>query len=301
MKNTLRVQTAERVSHRDASDNYVFQRSLLAYHEAAKLVRGDVLEIGTGSGYGAEIVAPRADSFVSIDKHNKAELPTSSLVRKCCTDKPDAAEAITAEGTVPPMESVCQGSVPNVQYLRATVPPLPFADGSFDTVISFQVIEHVRRDRELVAEIRRVLRPGGRLIISTPNIAMSLTRNPWHVREYTVDGFARLLEEAFDSVEKFGVFGRGNVMEYYDNNRRSVARVARWDILGMRNWLPRWLLKMPYDVLNRINRRRLLAADKGLTTGIGMEDYYLAPVAEGCFDLFYVAGEADSTAGQIPG
>jgi hypothetical protein len=44
------LQTAERVSHKDLSDNYVFQRSLLAYVEAAKLVSGRVLEIGTGSG-----------------------------------------------------------------------------------------------------------------------------------------------------------------------------------------------------------------------------------------------------------
>ena len=42
------IHTAERVSNRDASDNYVFQRSILAYYKAAELVQGDVLEIGTG-------------------------------------------------------------------------------------------------------------------------------------------------------------------------------------------------------------------------------------------------------------
>ncbi len=248
------MQTAERVSQNDISDNYVYQRSLLAYHEAAKLVRGDVLEIGTGSGYGIDIIAPRAKSFVTVDK-----------------------QRVPAQG------------YHNAECVTATVPPLPFPDASFDTVISFQVIEHVRRDKELVAEIRRVLRPGGRLIISTPNIKMSLTRNPWHVREYTVEEFARLLGGAFGKADKLGVFGRGKVMEYYENNRRSVARVARWDILGMRNWLPRWMLKVPYDILNRINRRRLLATDRELTAGITMDDYYLAPATDDCFDLFYVA------------
>ena len=53
------IHTAERVSQKDASDNYVFQRSILAYHKAAELVQGDVLEIGTGMGYGVEVVAPR--------------------------------------------------------------------------------------------------------------------------------------------------------------------------------------------------------------------------------------------------
>ena len=63
------LQTAERVSHNDLSDNYVFQRSLLAYVEASKIVSGNVLEIGTGSGYGIDIISPFADRFVTIDKY----------------------------------------------------------------------------------------------------------------------------------------------------------------------------------------------------------------------------------------
>ena len=54
-----KMNTAERVS-REMSDNFVFQRSLLAYHAAAQRISGDVLEIGTGAGYGIEVVAPRA-------------------------------------------------------------------------------------------------------------------------------------------------------------------------------------------------------------------------------------------------
>lgn len=53
-----RINTAERIS-RETSDNFVFQRSLLAYHAAAERVGGDSLEIGTGSGYGIEVIAPR--------------------------------------------------------------------------------------------------------------------------------------------------------------------------------------------------------------------------------------------------
>ena len=55
-----KLHTAERVSQRDASDNFVFQRSILAYYKAAELVSGDVLEIGTGMGYGVDVIAPRA-------------------------------------------------------------------------------------------------------------------------------------------------------------------------------------------------------------------------------------------------
>mgnify|MGYP000025227772 CR=1 FL=1 len=42
-------------------------------------------------------------------------------------------------------------------------------------------------------------------------------------------------------------------------------------------------------LLNRINRRRLLARNTDLTTSIRMDDYRIGPVGEGCFDLFYIA------------
>ena len=248
-------QTAERVSHVDASDNFVFRRSELAYREAARMLHGDVLEIGTGSGYGTAIVAPHAATLTTVDKH-------------------DATASVKA----------------GVKFRRMRVPPLDFADRSFDCVIAFQVVEHIRRDSELLGEIRRVLRPGGLLIISTPNRPMSLTRNPWHIREYTADEFGALLRAAgFGQVEAMGVFGRQRVMEYYENNRRSVARIARFDVLGVQKWLPRVLLRVPYDILNRMNRRRLLRADETLAAGISTDDYYLAPIADGAFDLFYTA------------
>ena len=49
------------------------------------------------------------------------------------------------------------------------------------------------------------------------------------------------------------------------------------------------MLQAPYDLLNRINRRRLLKANRELTTSIRMDDYRIGPVAAECFDLFFVA------------
>lgn len=249
------INTAERVS-REASDNFVFQRSLLAYHAAAQRIAGDVLEIGTGAGYGIEVVAPHARRFVTLDKH----VPAPELLAR-----------------------------PDVEFRQAVVPPLEFPDESFDCVISFQVIEHIRDDRRFVDEIHRVLRPGGRLIVTTPNAPMSLTRNPWHVREYSAAELRQLLGSVFSQVEALGVFGNDRVAEYYEKNRRGVERVTRFDVLDLQHRLPRWMLQIPYDLLNRLNRRRLLRENSDLTVSIRMDDYRIAPVADGCYDLFFVA------------
>ena len=249
------INTAERVS-REASDNFVFQRSLLAYHAAAQRIAGDVLEIGTGAGYGIEVVAPHARRFVTLDKHS----PAPELLER-----------------------------PDVEFRQAVVPPLPFPDESFDCVISFQVIEHIRDDRLFVREIHRVLRPGGRFIVTTPNAPMSLTRNPWHVREYTAEELRQLLGALFPQVETLGVFGNDRVAEYYEKNRRGVERITRFDILDLQHRLPRWMLQLPYDLLNRLNRRRLLHENNDLTTSIRMDDYRIAPVGGDCYDLFFVA------------
>jgi len=251
------LQTAERVSHTDVSDNYVYQRSLLAYLKAAELVSGNVLEIGTGSGYGVEVLAPKADQFTTIDKFSN---------------------------------NIDFSAYNNVTFRQMNVPPFKgIDDNQFDFVVSFQVIEHIEDDHAFVAEIHRVLKPGGKFIVTTPNIKMSLTRNPWHVREYTVGELDALLREKFAEVEKLGVFGNEKIMEYYENNRKSVEKITRWDIFNLQYKLPRRVLQVPYDILNRRNRKKLVAQDNSLVASITIEDYAIRAAEADCFDLFYVA------------
>ena len=251
-----KLHTAERVSNRDASDNFVFQRSILAYYMAAEMVSGDVLEIGTGVGYGVDVVAPATAKFTRIDK------------------------------TAPMFDNPLPA---NVEFRQMAVPPLDFADESFDYVISFQVIEHIENDAEFVREVSRVLRKGGKFIVSTPNAPMSLTRNPWHVREYRIEELKALLNRSFSKVECLGVAGNERVLEYYEQNRRGVERITRFDVLDFQHRLPRWMLQIPYDILNRLNRRRLLSENQDLTTSISRDDYSIGPVGEQCFDLYYIA------------
>ena len=251
-----KIATAERVSL-EKSDNYVFQRSALAYHRAAELVEGDILEIGTGMGYGVEIIAPKATRYISIDKELPAQI----------------------------------NQLENVEYYDMEVPPIGFENCSFDAVVSFQVIEHIDDDIACVREVARVLRPGGKFVVSTPNAPMSLTRNPWHVREYNADELRNLLECHFSKVEAYGVIGNEKIMEYYRKNRQSVRKITRFDILDLQYRLPRKLLQIPYDLLNRLNRRSLHKKNTELTDSIVMSDYSIVPYEAGmeCFDLFFVA------------
>ena len=251
-----KIATAERVSL-EKSDNFVFQRSLLAYYRAAELVEGDILEIGTGTGYGVEIIAPKATRYITIDK----QLPENPML------------------------------LDNVEYYEMEVPPIDFENGSFDSVVSFQAIEHIEKDIDFVREVSRVLRVGGKFVVSTPNAPMSLTRNPWHVREYNADELRNLLECYFSKVEAYGVVGNEKVMEYYRKNRQSVRKITRFDILDLQHRLPRKLLQIPYDILNRINRRALHKKNTSLTESITMADYAIVPYKAGqeCFDLFFVA------------
>ena len=251
-----KIATAERVSL-EKSDNFVFQRSLLAYYRAAEIVKGNVLEIGTGMGYGVEIVAPKSTRYITVDK----QLPQNIL------------------------------QLDNVEYYEMEVPPIGFENSSFDTVVSFQVIEHIEKDIDFVREVSRVMRAGGRFVVSTPNAPMSLTRNPWHVREYNADELRNLLECHFSKVEAYGVVGNEKVMEYYRKNRQSVRKITRFDFLDLQHRLPRKLLQIPYDILNRINRRSLHKKNTSLTESITMADYSIVPYESGqeCFDLFFVA------------
>ncbi|HCV98496.1 MAG TPA: hypothetical protein DGJ56_04280, partial [Verrucomicrobiales bacterium] len=72
---------------------------------------------------------------------------------------------------------------------------LPFREGTFDTVISTQMLEHVRKPEVVVYEMSRVLKPDGILILSAP-MTWPLHEEPYDFYRYTLHGLRHLLEEA---------------------------------------------------------------------------------------------------------
>jgi 2-polyprenyl-3-methyl-5-hydroxy-6-metoxy-1,4-benzoquinol methylase len=249
------IHTAERVSPKLKSDNYVFQRSLIAYKEAAKYISGRVLEIGTGAGYGIQEISAHCDEFITIDK---SKVPVQLVLEQ-----------------------------PNVRFFQVEAPGglEEFPDNYFDCVVTFQVIEHIKDDALFLQEIRRILAPGGMLIVSTPNKQMSLSNNPWHVREYLPGCFAKLLEKYFSKIIKKGVFGDNAVLEYYERNKEVVKGILRYDLFSFNKNMPKPLLRIVYDVANRYSRNKL--SNDGLE--IKLDNYFLDEVNENSFDLFYIA------------
>jgi len=145
----------------------------LRYCVAAPLVRGlRVLDAACGEGYGSFLLAGEAHSVVGIDMSSEAVA--------------HAQKRYVAA---------------NLTYVQASVAALPLPDASMDIVVSFETIEHLAQQVEMLSEFRRVLVPSGILIISSPNkpiySAANESPNEFHVRELTRDELAMLLTPGF--------------------------------------------------------------------------------------------------------
>jgi SAM-dependent methyltransferase len=251
------VYTTEITSEVIPSDNPLHQRLLKAYIAAVPFIKGDLLELGCGEGRGIDWIAPKATSYSAIDK-------------------------------IEPVINKLMSKYPQHKLIAGHFPPFPYPDGSFDTIVSFQVIEHIKDDQLFLKEIHRILKPGGTALITTPNILMTLSRNPWHIREYTAAQLIARSKQYFDQVKMMGIAGNEKVMEYYQQNKVSVHKIMRFDVLNLQYRLPASLLRLPYEWMNRLNRNSLHKAGGSLVGAIGHEDYYLNENDAQNLDLFCI-------------
>jgi hypothetical protein len=97
------------------------------------------------------------------------------------------------------------------------------------------------------------------------------------------------LETSFNIIQINGVYGSDKVMQYYNENKESVKRITRFDIFNLQYRLPRWMLKIPYDFLNRLNRRKLKANNNNLVSTVDVNDYSIKDSVDDCLDYFCIA------------
>lgn len=147
------------------------------YLFAAKLCKGKrVLDLGCGTGYGSAELARTAASVCGIDI---------------------AEEAV----------AFAQANYKGVDFRQASCTAVPFPDSSFDVIAAFEVIEHLTHWRMLLDEARRLLRPNGLFLVSTPNrLYYAESRgesgaNPFHTHEFEYEEFRAELAAYFPSVE----------------------------------------------------------------------------------------------------
>ncbi len=157
----------------------VWQRHRFAYGFAAGYATsGRVLDVGCGTGYGAALLAETAAEVVALDYS---------------ADAIAYAEAHYAR--------------PNLHFRVARAEDVAEA-GAFDLALSYQVIEHVPDVDAFTAMLKAAVRPGGHVLITTPNLkrrAPGGEVNPFHVSEMTHAEFAALMARHFARFEVLGV------------------------------------------------------------------------------------------------
>jgi len=203
--------TTERVSPESAALRVTWLQCLAPYRWAARLAaRAVVLDIGSGDGYGTAELARVARWAVGLDVDPAVVARAGLRYRQ-----------------------------PGLGWVAGRAEALPFPDATFDLVCCFQVLEHLPDPTRFLNEARRVLAPGGRLLLTTPNRAAVVAGlNPHHVREYDADALRALLEPVFPEVRLLGVFGSERVLAYRARNRSIVGRLLALDRLGLRRVLP---------------------------------------------------------------
>ena len=176
-----------------AHENYWFRRHEAAYAAVGALCPGlRVLDAGCGEGYGAAAARQAgATTVVALDYDRWAVERAARTYR--------------------------------LPAVRGNLVDLPFADDAFDLVLSLQTLEHVWDQRRFVAECARVLRPGGRLALTTPNRLTFPPGNLFHAREVDVRELRALAESSLFQVETLLGLRHGERLRHYEREHGDLV------------------------------------------------------------------------------
>lgn len=174
--------TGERVLTEESGSEprEIVAEHLARYRFAMPFIKDkNVLDIACGTGYGSEMMASGgAKTVVGADIDGE----TITLARANYQQE-------------------------NLSFERVNAIEMPFGDASFEAVVSFETIEHLDKAEKFIDEVVRVLTPGGRLILSTPNRKATrklAVKNPFHIKEFDQEELLAKLGARFEAIKICG-------------------------------------------------------------------------------------------------
>lgn len=160
----------------DLASQEQVQRAYRRYYWAGRYAKdADVLEVACGAGQGVGHLASLARSVHAGDISDQV------------------------------LKAAREHYGPRIEFRRFNAEELPYSDASFDVVLIFEAIYYLQDASSFIREARRVLRPGGFLLVVTANKDLfDFTPSPYSVRYYGVQELRAMLENAGFAVSFFG-------------------------------------------------------------------------------------------------
>lgn len=153
----------------------IYAEHITRYIAAQPIVEGKiVLDIASGSGYGTQLIARHAKEVYGVDVSD---------------------DAVTYAKLHFPAA--------NITYKVGDGEKIPLDDNSVDVVVTFETIEHIKDYKKFLAEVDRVLKLDGLLLVSTPNDPEFIEGNHFHLHEFTESELKTLLSERFQFTKSY--------------------------------------------------------------------------------------------------
>jgi 2-polyprenyl-3-methyl-5-hydroxy-6-metoxy-1,4-benzoquinol methylase len=151
------------------------------------------------------------------------------------------------------IQSLCK--LAGVPFTRADMnSPLPFADDGFDAVACIDGIEHLERPFDFVRECRRIVRPGGVLLLSTPNISSLRSRWRWLLTGFHNKGKTPLDETAPNPWHHIGLMSFPELRYLLHSNGFRITAITANRVKAV-SWLYAPLWPLAWLVTSLVFRR----------------------------------------------